>query len=91
MIGDSAGFMNTARLKGVHLAMKSGLLGAEAALGALQGHAEGAKAEALSAFDGLFEASWAYEELHKVRNFRQGFQKGFVLPIECGHMRILQC
>lgn len=78
MIGDSAGFMNTARLKGVHLAMKSGLLGAEAALRALQGHAEGAKAEALSAFDGLFEASWAHEELHKVRNFRQGFQKGFL-------------
>jgi electron-transferring-flavoprotein dehydrogenase len=78
MIGDSAGFMNTARLKGVHLAMKSGLLGAEAALGALQGHVEGAKAEALSAFDHLFEASWAHEELHKVRNFRQGFQKGFL-------------
>ncbi|MHC4838226.1 MAG: electron transfer flavoprotein-ubiquinone oxidoreductase, partial [Planctomycetota bacterium] len=78
MIGDSAGFMNTARLKGVHLAMKSGLLGAEAALGALRGHAEGAKAEALSAFDRLFESSWAHEELHKVRNFRQGFQKGFL-------------
>lgn len=78
MIGDSAGFMNSARLKGVHLAMKSGLLGAEAALSALSGHDGVAPGNKLARFDGLFEASWAHEELWKVRNFRQGFQKGFL-------------
>jgi|FLOH01.1.fsa_nt_gi electron-transferring-flavoprotein dehydrogenase len=77
IIGDSAGYMNAARLKGLHLAMKSGVLAAEAALAALvdtQGFATGAN---LSMVDSLFRNSWAYQELWKVRNFRQGFQKGF--------------
>lgn len=78
MLGDSAGHMNAARLKGLHLAIKSGMLGAEAAIEALVKQKEGPASGAdLSAFDALFEASWAHEELHKVRNFRQGFQKGF--------------
>ena len=78
MVGDSAGYMNAARLKGLHLAMKSGVLAAEAAIGALaatEGNASGAN---LSKVDSLFQNSWAHEELYKVRNFRQGFQKGFM-------------
>ena len=78
LVGDSAGHMNAARLKGLHLAMKSGMTAAEAAIEALaegDGFATGAN---LSKVDSLFEASWAHEELHKVRNFRQGFQKGFL-------------
>jgi len=78
MIGDSAGHMNAARLKGIHLAIKSGMLGAEAALEALSKTPEGpAKDTDLAAIDTLFQASWAYQELWKVRNIRQGFQKGF--------------
>lgn len=75
IVGDAAGFMNAARLKGLHLAMKSGALAAEAALEAL---AEGGcRTEKLARFEELFRAGWAYEELSRVRNFRQGFQKGF--------------
>lgn len=78
MIGDSAGHMNAARLKGIHLAIKSGMIGAEAALGALSNSPQGpAQDSDLAAIDALFKASWAYEELWKVRNIRQGFQKGF--------------
>jgi electron-transferring-flavoprotein dehydrogenase len=77
MVGDSAGYMNAARLKGLHLAMKSGLLAAEAAVTALVGTEGSASGATLSAVDSLFEKSWAHEELWKVRNFRQGFQKGF--------------
>jgi len=75
IVGDAAGFMNAARLKGLHLAIKSGMLAAEAASDALA--AGGCSTEKLARIDDLFRASWAHEELHKVRNFRQGFQKGF--------------
>ena len=78
MIGDSAGYMNTARLKGLHLAVKSGMLGADAAIDALKATSEGpCRGQDLAAVERLFENSWAYQELWKVRNFRQGFQKGF--------------
>lgn len=76
IVGDAAGFLNAARLKGLHLALKSGMLAAEAAIGALAG--EGCSTEGLARYETLFAESWAHEELWKVRNFRQGFQKGFV-------------
>jgi len=76
MVGDSAGTMNAARLKGLHLGMKSGLIAAEAAVDALAGGAT-ATGEKLQKVESLFRASWAYDELWKVRNYRQGFQKGF--------------
>ncbi|KAA3610894.1 MAG: electron transfer flavoprotein-ubiquinone oxidoreductase [Planctomycetota bacterium] len=75
IVGDSAGFMNTRRLKGIHLAMKSGMLAAQAAAPALA--KEKCLEQDLAAYEQSFRQSWAYEELHKVRNFRQGFQKGF--------------
>ena len=75
IVGDAGGFMNAARLKGLHLAIKSGMLAAEAAVEALA--AGGCSTEKLARMDDLFRASWAHDELHRVRNFRQGFQKGF--------------
>ncbi len=79
LTGDSAGFVNMARLKGVHLAIKSGLLAAEAIAEALE---KGDTSEAgLAGYTRRFEASWAKDELWKVRNFRQAFQKGFVTGV----------
>ena len=75
IVGDSAGFVNMARLKGIHLAMKSGMLAAEAIVEALE---KGDTTKAgLSGYTRRFEASWAKEELWSVRNFRQAFQGGF--------------
>ncbi|HUR26884.1 MAG TPA: electron transfer flavoprotein-ubiquinone oxidoreductase [Planctomycetota bacterium] len=75
LVGDSAGFLNAARLKGVHLALKSGMLAAEAIAAALaSGDTSGA---GLAKYTELFEASWAREELWRVRNFRQAFDHGF--------------
>ncbi len=74
--GDSAGFLNGMRLKGVHLAMKSGILAAETAFEALQ--AQKFDSEQLSAMDRKFKASWAYEELYSARNFHQGFKHGLI-------------
>ena len=76
LVGDSAGFLNAATLKGVHLAIKSGMLAAEAIADALAaGDTSGAK---LARYTELFEASWAREELYGVRNWRQAFDGGML-------------
>jgi electron-transferring-flavoprotein dehydrogenase len=74
LIGDSAGFLNGLRLKGIHLAIKSGMLAAEAIADAL---AEGATdAAALAPYAQKFRDSWAFTELHAARNFHAGFKSG---------------
>jgi electron-transferring-flavoprotein dehydrogenase len=84
LVGDSAGFLNMPRLKGIHLAMKSGMLAGETAFEILKEAAikgEEATPDASSEKTQLYWKkicdSWVFEELWKVRNFRQGFQKGF--------------
>jgi electron-transferring-flavoprotein dehydrogenase len=75
--GDSAGFLNGARLKGIHLAMKSGMLAAEATLDALL--ADDFSEARLRGYEVRFESSWAKEELWLQRNFHQGFENGLLL------------
>jgi electron-transferring-flavoprotein dehydrogenase len=73
-VGDSAGFLNAQRLKGVHLGMKSGMLAAETIF---EGLVKNDLSEAqLGSFQERFRASWAHEELWKARNFHQGFDDG---------------
>ena len=72
--GDSAGYLNGARLKGVHLAIKSGMLAAETALEALI--AGDFSATQLQSYEVRFESSWARTELWRQRNFHQGFEYG---------------
>ena len=74
IVGDSAGYLNGARLKGIHLAIKSGMLAAEAAYAALA--ADDTSASSLQAYEKSFESSWARTELWKQRNFHQGFEHG---------------
>jgi electron-transferring-flavoprotein dehydrogenase len=74
IVGDSAGYLNGARLKGIHLGIKSGMLAAEAAFHALL--AGDTSSQQLAEYDALFEASWAREELWKQRNFHQAFEYG---------------
>jgi electron-transferring-flavoprotein dehydrogenase len=75
LIGDSAGFLNSARLKGIHLAIKSGMLAAETAFAALQKN--DFSSSTLNQFQRSVESSWIKDELWKVRNFHQGFERGF--------------
>src|SRR5450432_257143 len=72
--GDSAGFVNSARLKGIHLAMKSGMIAAQTAFEALRKNDSSAKT--LGLYPKRIDQSWIKEELWKVRNFHQGFEKG---------------
>jgi electron-transferring-flavoprotein dehydrogenase len=74
LVGDTAGFLNASALKGVHLAIKSGLLAAEAIAEAIA--ARDTSAAKLARYEELFEASWAREELWRVRNWRQAFDQG---------------
>ena len=76
IIGDSGGFLNGMRLKGVHLAMKSGMIAAETAWEAIL--AERFDATALAAMETKFQASWAFTELRSARNFHQGFHGGLI-------------
>jgi len=87
IIGDSASFLNGARLKGIHLAMKSGMLAAEAAFEALK--ADDFSEKTLAEYDRRFEASWAKKELWKDRNFHQGFENGLVAGIVNAGLGIL--
>jgi electron-transferring-flavoprotein dehydrogenase len=73
LIGDDAGFLNASRIKGSHAAIKSGMLAAEAAFGAL---AAGRSADTLDTYPDAFRASWLYAELHKARNFKPWMSKG---------------
>lgn len=76
LIGDTAGFLNAQRLKGLHLGIKSGMLAADAAIEALIDN--DCSAGKLVAYEQFFRKSWAFKELNEVRNFRAGFQKGFL-------------
>jgi len=74
IVGDSAGLMNSMRLKGIHLALRSGMLAAEAALHCLiKGDFSAA---ATSHYAESLKNDWVHEELSQCRNFHQGFHKG---------------
>ena len=76
VLGDSAGFLNSQRLKGIHLAIKSGMLAAETAFDAMVKN--DFSLEMLETFQDRVEKSWIKTELWPVRNFHQGFESGFV-------------
>jgi electron-transferring-flavoprotein dehydrogenase len=74
LVGEAAGYLNAMRLKGIHLAIKTGMLAAETALEAvLAGDSSAAR---LRQFEQRVDASFVKEELWKVRNFHQGFKHG---------------
>jgi len=73
LVGCDAGYLNAARIKGSHAAIKTGMLAAEAAFDAL---AAGRQHDELSAYPAAFEQSWLHEELNQSRNFKQWFKKG---------------
>ncbi len=67
LVGDDAGTLNFARIKGTHTAMKSGSLAGDTLYEALAGGAAGGTD--LTAYADKFKGSWLHTELHKWRNF----------------------
>jgi electron-transferring-flavoprotein dehydrogenase len=77
--GDGAGLVNVPALKGIHYAIESGSLAAEAAFGALRrGHTPWTPG-ALSVYDEALRQSFVWNDLQEVRNMRQAFGRGFWL------------
>ena len=74
LVGEAAGYLNAQRLKGIHLALKTGMLAAETALEAVvKGDSSAAT---LASFAQKVDASYVKKELWAVRNFHQGFKHG---------------
>jgi electron-transferring-flavoprotein dehydrogenase len=76
LIGCAAGFVNLPRIKGSHNAMKTGMLGAEAAFAAV---AAGRAHDTLADYPAAWRNSWVYEDLYKVRNVKPGLKWGMWL------------
>jgi electron-transferring-flavoprotein dehydrogenase len=74
IIGDSGSFLDSQRLKGIHLAIKSGMLAAETIFEALKSGDSSTKT--LGKFQERVEKSYVRDEMWKVRNFHQSFQHG---------------
>jgi electron-transferring-flavoprotein dehydrogenase len=72
VVGCDAGTLNFAKIKGTHTAMKSGLVAAEELFKAIQA---GRANDEVTEFTAAFEASWAYQELHRSRNFGPAMHK----------------
>jgi electron-transferring-flavoprotein dehydrogenase len=75
MTGDAVGMVDVPSLKGIHYAMKSGILAARAIFDALK--KDDSSAEALAPYDASVRASYIHEDLYRTRNMRLGFKSGF--------------
>jgi electron-transferring-flavoprotein dehydrogenase len=77
--GDGAGLVNVPALKGIHYAIESGSLAAEAAFATMQRGETPWRPGALAAYDDAIRQSFIWRDLQQVRNMRQAFGRGFWL------------
>jgi electron-transferring-flavoprotein dehydrogenase len=76
IVGDSASMLNIQRLKGIHIATKSGMLAAETIIAAID--SDNFSADTLGAYQQKIDDSWIKKELYAARNFGQALSlKGF--------------
>ena len=85
--GDAGGFMNSMRLKGIHLAMRSGMLAAETAFDAIR--AGDTSEAALKTYQDKIDASPIRTELYPVRNVHQAFGYGLIAGLMFSGMTLL--
>jgi electron-transferring-flavoprotein dehydrogenase len=78
IVGDGAGLVNVPALKGIHYAMRSGMLAAEAACDALAPGRTPWTPGALAPYDAALRESYVWKDLERVRNMRPAFKHGFV-------------
>ncbi len=88
LAGDSAGFLNTPKIKGTHTAMKSGMVAAESVFAHLA--AENAGDEIVAYTDNI-RKSWIWPELKKVRNIRPAFRFGLWIGLLISALETLTC
>jgi electron-transferring-flavoprotein dehydrogenase len=85
--GDAGGFVNSLRLKGIHLAMRTGMLAAETAYAAVR--AGDTSAGRLSAYQNAIDASPVRDELYPVRNVHQAFGHGLFAGVAASGLAVL--
>lgn len=66
LVGDDAGFLNPAKIKGTHTAIKSGMLAAEAIYEAI---VAGRQHDEVVRYEEYFKDSWLYQDMYQARNF----------------------
>jgi electron-transferring-flavoprotein dehydrogenase len=77
LVGEGAGLVNVPRLKGIHYAIESGRLAAEAAFRALQRGEVPGRLGALDSYDASLRETREWKDLYQARNMRQAFDRGF--------------
>jgi electron-transferring-flavoprotein dehydrogenase len=77
IVGDGAGFVNVPALKGIHYAMRSGMLAADTAFDAVQPGRTAWAPGALASYDEAVRESYIWKDLKRVRNMRPAFRYGF--------------
>ena len=87
IIGDAAGYLNSLRLKGIHLAMRTGMYAAETALEALR--TGDASASQLRMFQAKVDGGEVRRELYPVRNVHQGFGHGLLAGLAYAGLSLL--
>jgi len=75
--GDGAGLVNVPALKGIHYAIESGRLAAEAAFNAIGRGETPWRPGGLESYDESLRESFVWKDLEEVRNMRQAFGRGF--------------
>jgi electron-transferring-flavoprotein dehydrogenase len=81
LIGCSAGFVNVAKIKGTHNAMKTGMMAAEAIIQKIEAQSgiDNVKfGEELFEYSDLFKSSWVHEEMYRTRNVKGSFSHGLI-------------
>jgi electron-transferring-flavoprotein dehydrogenase len=79
LTGDGAGLVNVPALKGIHYAIESGRLAAEAAFEALRPGRTPWTPGALASYDESLRGTYVWNDLKRVRNMRQAFAHGFLM------------
>jgi electron-transferring-flavoprotein dehydrogenase len=79
IVGDAGGTLNVFKIKGIHQAIRSGVLAGE--------HL--AESGGSAGFDARWRASDGHRELHAVRNFKPAFKRGLYLGMANAGLEIL--
>ena len=88
IVGDAAGYVEVASLKGIHYAMQSGMFAARAAFDALK--RKDTSAQSLKEYDVMVDGSFIAQDLYRRRNMRLAFQESnfYVAGIKAGLMTV---
>lgn len=86
LCGDSAGLLNPQKLKGIHLAIKSGIMAAETIIDGLK--KDDFSSATMKSYADRFENSWARKEVYGSRNFHAGFDGGLMAGLFHGGLQI---